>query len=222
MASAGTSFVSDADLDELLEPYRGASLLTLDSEALADRLRQLPAVADAHVSARLPDELEVTITEKVPAFTWLTVPGAWWSRPMARHRARWRPTPSFRRSWRPSRPSTTSARRAGAWPSGDAIPVVELATAQRLLAIDPTMIGSATTGLTLRIDDEYGFILVSLGPDWTLALGFYQLDPEESQATAKARLDAQLAAVRTLFATQPEAAVSWVDARNPGKVYWAR
>ena len=34
------------------------------------------------------------------------------------------------------------------------------------------------------------------------------------------RLDRQIAAVRTLFAAHPEDEVGWVDARNPGKVYF--
>jgi hypothetical protein len=52
-------------------------------------------------------------------------------------------------------------------------------------------------------------------------MGFYELDPREDQAAADARLEQQMAAIRTLFTTRNEHAVSWLDARNPGKVYWA-
>jgi hypothetical protein len=35
-----------------------------------------------------------------------------------------------------------------------------------------------------------------------------------------ADIDAQVAAVRTLFAAHRENTIGWVDVRNPGKVYW--
>jgi hypothetical protein len=222
VASAGARFTRGADLDALLAPYRGASLLTLDSDALRAELQDLPAVAEARVSARLPDQLEVSLTEKAPAFTWLTVTqrlvvAADGSIIAALSHdgdlpAELAPLPTV--------DDLRSASRTLA--PGAAVPANELAMAARLLATDPAMLGSASTGFTLQIDAEYGFILVSRKPAWRVALGFYQLDPQETEATALARLDAQLAAVRTLFATQPEAKVTWVDARNPGKVYWAR
>jgi hypothetical protein len=34
------------------------------------------------------------------------------------------------------------------------------------------------------------------------------------------QIERQVSAVRTLFAAHPESTVSWVDARNPGKVYF--
>ena len=37
---------------------------------------------------------------------------------------------------------------------------------------------------------------------------------------AEARLERQITAVRTLFATRAEAELGWVDVRNPGKVYF--
>ena len=70
------------------------------------------------------------------------------------------------------------------------------------------------------MDHQLGFVLESAQPAWTAAMGFYQLDPREDQAAADARLEQQLAAIRTLLATRPERNVSWLDARNPGKVYW--
>jgi len=222
VASAGTHFTSAADLDALLAPYRGAPLLTLDSDALTGKLQELPAVAQAHVSTRLPDLLEVSLTEKTPAFTWLTpvqrlVVAADGSIIAAIARD------ADLSAELASLPAVDDQRSASRnLLVGGNIPATELEMARRLLGTDPTMFGSTSAGFTLQMDTEYGFILVSAKPAWRVALGFYQLDPEETQQTALARLDAQLAAVRTLFATQPEAKVTWVDARNPGKVYWAR
>jgi hypothetical protein len=52
-----------------------------------------------------------------------------------------------------------------------------------------------------------------------VAFGLYGLDPTETESQ-DGRIEQQIAAVRTLFAAHPEASVSWVDARNPGKVYF--
>ncbi|MGH2456433.1 MAG: hypothetical protein ACRDHD_09285, partial [Candidatus Limnocylindria bacterium] len=104
---------------------------------------------------------------------------------------------------------------------GDAVPAPQLRAALRLLELDPALLGSAATELTVRIHEEYGFMLVSATPAWEAALGFFQLDPGEGAAAADARLEDQVAAIRTLFATHAEGTVGWLDARNPGKVYWA-
>lgn len=222
VASAGERFTASHTLEALLAPYRGTPLLSLDSVSLEARLRQLPAVAEARVRAELPDRLSVEISEKPPAFTWLT--------PAARlvvaadgsvigQLARDDGVPDDLAALPTVDDQRSGSRRTAV---GDTIPAAELRATERLLAIDPGLIGSAASRFVLRIDDEYGFLLVSRQPPWRAALGFYQLDPSESEAAAVARLDAQVSAVRTLFATQPEASITWVDARNPGKVYWAR
>ena len=103
---------------------------------------------------------------------------------------------------------------------GDAVPPAELRVAERLTALDPRLIGSRASALEVRVDYQMGFVLESTQPAWTAALGFYQLDPREDQAAADAKLEQQLAAIRTLFATRSERNVSTLDASNPGKVYW--
>jgi hypothetical protein len=103
---------------------------------------------------------------------------------------------------------------------GDAVPPAELRVANRLTDLDPRLIGSRADAVAVKVDYQMGFMLESAAPAWSVALGFYQLDPREDEAAADARLERQLAAIRTLFAMRPERGVSWLDARNPGKVYW--
>jgi hypothetical protein len=103
---------------------------------------------------------------------------------------------------------------------GDRIAAAVLATTMRVVAIDPAALGSAAGGLAVRLDDEFGFRLVSEEAGWEVALGVYGTDPRETEAEAAARLDRQVTAVRTLFASRPEADIRWVDVRNPGKVYF--
>lgn len=220
VAHAGERYTPTADLDQILGAFRGAPLLTVDSGALADRIEELPAVQSARVEARLPGTLRVSVVEKPAAFTWVTraarLVGATDGSIIAEL-----PLEAELPAELAGLPVIDDQRpRSRSLGVGDTVPAAELRMAQRLLAIDPALLGSATTGLALQVDAEYGFVLVSAQPPWRAALGFYQLDPAEDAATADARLDAQVAAVRTLFAGHAEASVSWVDARNPGRVYW--
>jgi hypothetical protein len=221
LAHAGERYTPAATLDEILAAYRGLPLLAVDSGAIVQRLRSLPAVATAEVSAVLPDQLRVTIAEKQPAFTWVTsrlrLVGAA-DGTLIGELPRDAEVPAELASL----PAVDDQRRRSRQLiMGDVIPPDELGMALRLLDVKPALLGSASTGLSLRIDAEYGFVLVSAQPGWQAALGFSGLDPAGDEVAAEARFDQQAAAIRTLFATQPEASVRWVDARNPGKVYWA-
>ena len=219
IAFAGQRLTSEQQLSDATAPLRGSSLLSLDSDQVVDQLRALPAVADARVEARLLDAVQVTVTEKQPAFVWRT--------PTARLIG--------------ARDGTLLAAKPvdGALPAGlQQLPLVDdrrqlpaalgvgdvvapglVDTALRLVRIDPVRLGSSATRLSLRIDAEHGFLLVSSKPAWQIAFGLYGLDPTEDQPQ-DGRIEQQVAAVRTLFAAHPEASVSWVDARNPGKVYF--
>ena len=221
LAHAGERYTPAATLDEILAAYRGLPLLAVDSGAIVQRLRSLPAVATAEVSAVLPDQLRVTIAEKQPAFTWVTsrlrLVGAADGTLIGEL-----PRDAAVPAELASLPAVDDQRRRSRQLiMGDVIPPDELGMALRLLDVKPALLGSASTGLSLRIDAEYGFVLVSVQPGWQAALGFSGLDPAGEEVAAEARFDQQAAAIRTLFATQPEASVRWVDARNPGKVYWA-
>jgi cell division septal protein FtsQ len=221
LAHAGERYTPAATLDEVLAAYRGLPLLAVDSRVIVQRLRSLPAVASAEVSAVLPDELRVTIAEKQPAFTWVTsalrLVGAA-DGTLIGELPRDAEVPADLAGL----PAIDDQRRGSrGLIMGDLIPAEELSMALRLLEVEPALLGSASSGLSLRIDAEYGFVLVSAQPDWQAALGFYGLDPAGDEVAPDVRFDQQAAAIRTLFASQPETSVRWVDARNPGRVYWA-
>lgn len=220
VAYAGQRYTTAATLDGILAAFRGAPLLAIDSAAITERLRGLPAVAEVQVEAVLPDELRVTIAEKEPAFTWITsavrLVGAADGTLIDQLALDAELPPELA-----ALPVVDDQRRQSRdLIVGDVIPAVELRAALRLIRLDPALLGSTSTGLSLRIDTEHGFILVSAAPAWQAAFGLYGLDPTGGGAPSDARLDQQVAAIRTLFATRSETSVSWVDARNPGKVYW--
>jgi hypothetical protein len=221
VAHTGQRYTSTLALDEIMAGYRGQSLLGVDAAALQTRLTSLPAVADASVAMRLPGELAVTVTEKPPAFVWRTpavqLIGAADGTVMAEL-----PLDTELEADLHGLPAVSDERQASrGWTIGDVLNDAEVRVALRLVALDPQLIGSQSEGMTLNVDDEFGFTIASSQPTWLCALGFYELDPREDQAAADARLERQLAAIRTLFSTRNERAVSWLDARNPGKVYWA-
>jgi hypothetical protein len=221
VAHAGERYTPVSQLESILSEYLHQPILGLDSSAVEARLLGLPAVAEARVRPLLPGRLSVEITEKQPAITWLT--------PAARlvlagdgavigSLERGAEVPDELAQL----PAIDDQRpRSGRIEVGGRVSEAEVAAALRLLEVDPELIGSAASRFGVRIHEEYGFILVATRPAWRAAMGFYQAAPGEDEATAVARLEQQLAALRTLFAERPEDRVTWVDARNPGKVYWA-
>lgn len=217
---AGEQFTAQRDLSRLLDRQRGTSVLAIDTRSLGERLEQLPAVADATVRAFLPGRVDVTIVEHRAAFVWQTSTarlfGATDGTLFAAHPEDAELAPNVAALPRVVDHRTTSRLMR----PGDVIPEAVLRTALHLAGLDPAALGSAAGSLTVRIDDEFGFGLIAVEPGWEMALGVYGTDPRESAADAAARLERQVTAVRTLFATHPEAGIGWVDARNPGKVYF--
>lgn len=222
LAWAGERLTPSADLARLLEPTRGHNLLSLDTRALAARIERLPAVERAAVSAQIPGRVALAVTEKAPSFIWQTrslrligaadgtLIGALSIGDALPHDLARLPFVEDHRE---------AARLTGV---GDVIAGPMLEIARYLAGLDPALLGSKVTRLSIRLDDEYGFIVVSSDPAWQAAFGFYGLEPLEpgQNQSPDDRIEQQVAAVRTLFATEPETGVSWVDARNPGKVYF--
>jgi hypothetical protein len=217
---AGEHFTPTRDLERLLSRQRGVSLLALDTGALRDGLARLPAVAEASVSTSLPGRVDVSIVEREAAFIWETgsarLLGSADGTLFVALRLGDELPPDVA-----GLPLIADRRDAGRLMSvGGRVPEALLRTALRLAGLDPAALGSAATELGVRLDDEFGFGLVSPDPAWEMALGVYGTDPGESAADAAARLERQITAVRTLFATRTESEIGWVDARNPGKVYF--
>ncbi|HEX6655347.1 MAG TPA: FtsQ-type POTRA domain-containing protein [Candidatus Limnocylindria bacterium] len=221
VAHAGARYTAPGDLDAIVASYRGVPLLTLDTDDVRRQVMALPAVAGAEIDTALPGTLRVTITEKKPSLIWHTQ----LSQLVAARDGSIidsRATSEVLSGELGRLPVVTDLRPLSRIPrAGETLPAGDVRMAERLLDLDPKIIGSRAKRLTVSVDKEYGFVIESPSPPWRAALGFYQVDPSENQAAADARLEQQLAAMRTLFAQRQEWAVSWLDARNPGKVYWA-
>jgi cell division septal protein FtsQ len=220
VAWAGQHYTADHELQSALDRLRGQQLLTLDLSAVSAQLEKLPAVSEAHVEAFLPDQLRITLAEKRATFVWQTS--------AARMIGAADGTLIGQVALQAALPDDIAAlplvddRRVagGEIVVGDRIDPALLAVALRLAKLDPARLGSEATQLAVRLDDEHGFVLVAADPGWQAALGRYGVDLADDPSHPGDRIEAQLAAIRTLFSMRPEAGVSWLDVRNPGKVYW--
>jgi len=221
IAVAGQRYTSDGQIADMTAGLEGASLLSVDTAAIAERLRSLPAVADATVESVLPDEVRIAVEEKPAAFLWLTgssllIGSADGSIIAELPRDAERPPDLADLPFVDDQRTESLSLTVGGTVNAE-----ELRIARRMLDLDPALVGSEAAGFNVRLADEYGFVLVSPQPPWRAALGVYGLDPDETPEAADARFDAQVAAIRTLFTTIREYLLTWVDVRNPGKVYWA-
>ncbi|HLY36121.1 MAG TPA: FtsQ-type POTRA domain-containing protein [Candidatus Limnocylindria bacterium] len=216
---AGSRYVSASDLSPILDPFKGTSLLLVDESSLASRLAELPGVASASVEPRFPDGLAVQLSERTPAMLWQTsrarlivdaggtVFGELPLSVAVPRELAGLPAVDDRR---------VASRTLG---TGDRIPDAERAAALQLGTIDPRLAGSSATSLRVAIDDRCGYLIGPGSGGWSAALGFHG-DGVSGSLDDAPTIDAQMAALRTLFAARPERTVGWVDLRNPGKVYW--
>ena len=216
----GEHLTAGRDLERLLDRQEGASLLSLDTGAIRERVEMLPAVASASVTATLPGRLEVAIVEREVAFVWETSSARLLGAADGTLVAALPDDEALAADLAPLPQIADSRSSSRLMAAGDRIPDAVLRAALHLAELDPAALGSVAAEISVRIDDEFGFGLVSATPGWEMAFGVYGLDPHETAAAAVTRLERQVTAVRTLFASRPEASIGWVDARNPGKVYF--
>ncbi len=220
VAWAGDRFTSDTQLQKALASLDGAGLLTLNASAVAARIQRLPAVERATVEALLPDAVRVHVTEKVPTFVWQTS--------AVRLVGVADGTLIAQLALDADLPADLATlplvddQRAGSRHLivGDRIDASSLAAAFLLSGVDPAALGSKAVDLLVRMTDDDGFLLVSSQPAWQADFGLYPSSDFDQSGALRERLEAQVTAVRTLFSSEGERNISWVDARDPRRVYW--
>lgn len=216
----GARWTSRADLDRVMGSVVGRSALTVDAAGLALAISDLPAVEAADVEVGAFGEVRVVVMEGGAVAIWRTnaaqlllaedgtVVGV--QSLDAAPRGSLVGLPVIEDLRDTSHDLTV----------GDTILPTELEAALALAALPASRLGSQTTLLSVALDPTYGFVISSPQAGWRAAFGFYGLDPTDTPETMAARIASQASAVRTLFASHPETGVAWVDARNPGRVYF--
>lgn len=216
----GARWISRAELDTVMEPIVGRSALLVDAAGLALALSDLPAIETAHVEVGALGRVQVVLVEGAAVAVWRTnaaqlllaedgtVVGV-------------QALDSAPRGSLVGLPVVEDLRDASHdLTVGDTVLSTELDAALALAALPASRLGSQTSLLTVALDPTYGFVISSPQAGWQAAFGFYGLDPADTPETMAARIASQASAVRTLFASHPETGVAWVDARNPGRVYF--
>lgn len=172
LAIEGAVYTATEDLEAAVAPAAGVNLFALSTDPLEARLRELPTVADASVSVRLPNVLAVRVTERQPILVWelgvrhylVDIDGTLFAR--LDHDA-----PPEAAAGLPR----ISDRRAGSvgLAVGRTLNPVDLDAARRLASLTPADVGSEADRLDVIVNDASGFILVGRSIGWRAVFGFY-------------------------------------------------
>ncbi len=178
IAVDGSAYTAEGAVVEALGLDDGPNLFGIRTDALAARVRTLPAVLSASVDAALPDRLTIRVVEREPILVWILgerrllvdrdgvafVDAAAVGAPPAAIDAATRlPTVIDRR---------TSGPSVGL-DIGGAVDPIDLDAATRLASLRPVDLGSTAGGLVLAIDDHDGFTLRAKPDGWLAVFGFY-------------------------------------------------
>jgi hypothetical protein len=153
----------------------GPNLFRLATGPLADRIRALPAVADASIAAALPDGIRVTVVEREPILVWadgdrrllvdrdgLVIGDA----------AAVDATDAAARA-ASGLPTIADLREAaGSLAIGSTLDPLDLDVATRLASLTPADVGSRVAAFDVTVDDRDGW-MISVKSGWEAVFGFY-------------------------------------------------
>jgi cell division septal protein FtsQ len=166
----GVQLTDAAEVSARLGLAPGTNLFALSTEPLAARLRELPTVAAADVTIRLPDTLDVEVHEREPILVW----GVGERRFLVD-----RDGVLFALLGEGSQdgatlPAMTDTRDASAaFAVGGRLNPLDLDAATRLGSIKPADVGSAAARLAVSVTDENGFVVTAMPDGWLAVFGFY-------------------------------------------------
>ena len=147
------------------------NLFTVRTGDLEHRLQDLPAISGASIGVALPDTLNVDVTEREALLVWqvgdhrflVDETGTLFDELIE-------PVPAAAESL----PVVDDRRELSvALTVGSTLDPVILDAALRLGSLRPVDVGSAAPRLTLRIDDDSGFVVRAPAIGWTAVFGFY-------------------------------------------------
>lgn len=172
LAVEGAVFTTAEELEAAMAPATGINLFALSTDPLEARLLELPTVADASVSVRLPDVVAVRLIEREPIVIWELG---------ARHYLVDVDGTLFARIDPEDPPPAADAlprvqdRRAGSvgLAVGRTLDPVDLDAARRLASLVPSDVGSEADRLAVIVNDQSGFIVVGQPVGWRAVFGFY-------------------------------------------------
>jgi POTRA domain, FtsQ-type len=167
----GAVLTSTDAIREQVGVATGTNLVTLATQPVIDRLRSIPAVADAAVAVRLPDVLRVEVTERQPVLLW----------GVGDHRYAVDASGLLFSEVGEDAPAAVSAlpvviddriSSAGLGVRSQ-LDRTDIDAASRLGSLTPDQIGSHADHLAVTVTDERGFTISSGPRGWVAVFGFY-------------------------------------------------
>jgi cell division septal protein FtsQ len=167
----GAVYTDPKAVETAIEAARGQNLFRLSTAPLRAAVDELPTVASTNIGVQLPGTLHVTLTERVPVLVW---------RVGARRYLADADGNLFGRLG--DKPPAAAAdlvviddRRAASvgLSVGTRLDPQDVDAATRLASLVPTDVGSAATGLQVRVTDENGFVIRADPQGWLAIFGFY-------------------------------------------------
>ncbi len=203
---SGLRYSDEAAVRERVAVPDGTNLFQLPTEPLEARLLELPTIASASVTVRLPGTLEVRIDERVPVLVWLVGERRFLVDAGGVLFAELGPEPGEDAEALP----TVNDQRATstALGVGSTLDPVDRDAATQLGSLKPSDVGSAAAGLGLQVTDAHGFVVRARPSGWQAIFGFYT-----PSLRTPAMIPGQVRTLRSLLLEEGE--------RNVGRVILA-
>ena len=168
---AGVRYSDETQLRQRVEVPAGTNLFGLETDALEERLLELPTVQQASVSVRLPGTVAVEVVERDPILVWQVGERRLL---VDREGTLFAEFPSSPTPEAAALPTVLDKRDASAeFRVGARLDPVDLDAATRLGSIRPSDLGSAAERLDLDLTDDLGFVLHGKPGLWSAIFGFY-------------------------------------------------
>jgi hypothetical protein len=148
----------------------GSNLFRLSVQPLEERIRRLPAVADATVVVSLPDTLVVQVTEREAILVWSAGASGFLVDQDGVLFAVAEPDATAAAGLaviEDSRPTSSDLA------IGDTLDPVDLDAATRLGALTPAQVGSVADALVVTVSEANGFVVGTSPVSWVAVFGLY-------------------------------------------------
>ena len=170
----GVRLTDPAEVTAGLAVSSGTNLFALATGPLAARLRELPTIASATVTVRLPDTLDVDVREREPILVWDVAPRRFLVDRDGVLFAELQDGADGRTPDGAPLPEMSDTRAGStSLAVGARLDPLDLDAATRLGSIRPPDVGSAAARLKVSVTDENGFVVSAAPGGWSAVFGFY-------------------------------------------------
>jgi cell division septal protein FtsQ len=167
----GAVYTDTAAAEAVIATARGENLFRLSTAPLRTALEQLTTVGSASVAVQLPGTLHVTLHERVPVLVWKVGARRYLADSDGNLFGRLAAKPPPQAGDLPVIDDQRAAS-AGLY-VGTRLDPQDVDAATRLASLVPADLGSAATGLQIRVTDENGFVIRANPQGWLAIFGFY-------------------------------------------------